>query len=115
MSQFGLNVKKFSKKFRKNAYQPNVQSLKTSRKISRRTVKLSFGHIKTYMYWVTNLNCLNESEKKKLESVITPYGLPIVDVDESTRLAQNSESHIEYILTESIEENRQYIFDTPFK
>ena len=29
--------------------------------------------------------------------------------------AQNSELHIDYILTESIEKNRKYIFDTPIK
>ena len=62
-----------------------------------------------------NLNCLNESEKNKLESIITPYGVKIDDVHEATRLAQNIELQFEYILTGSVEENKQYTFDPPFK
>ena len=62
-----------------------------------------------------NLNCLNKIEKNNLESNITPYDLQIVNVHETIWLAKNSQSHIDYIVTEIIEENRQYTFDTPFK
>ena len=112
--------KKFFKNFRKMlinlAYSPSKQHQK--RFLDQLSYNLDYVFVQCNTVHVPgdiSLNCLNESEKNKLESIITPYGLQFIDIHEHTGLAQNSESHIDYFLTKNLEKSRQFTFDQPFK
>ena len=62
-----------------------------------------------------NLHYLTPLEKGNLETVVLPYGFTVASPCFPTRVCKSTKTHIDYILAENIDDEKNFVFDTPFK
>ena len=64
-----------------------------------------------------NINYLNDSEKQCLDTILTPYGLKILNITEPTRIRKKSRTLIDYIITDHscTKSFETIVSDSPFR
>ena len=62
-----------------------------------------------------NLDYLTPLEKENLDTVVLPYGFTVASPCLQTRVCKYTKTHIDYILAENIDDEKSFVFDTPFK
>ena len=62
------------------------------------------------------INCLNNKEKQKLDTIIPPYDLHLMNSRTETRHQNGSCSLLDYIITDNeLKGKTYYVFDSPIK
>ena len=62
-----------------------------------------------------NLDYLTPLEKENLDTVVLPYGFTVASPCLPTRVCKSTKTHIDYILAENIDDEKSFVFETPFK
>ena len=62
-----------------------------------------------------NLDNLTPLEKENLDTVVLPYGFTVASPYLPTRVCKSTQTHIDYILAENIDDEKSFVFETPFK
>ena len=60
-----------------------------------------------------NLDYLTPLEKENLDTVM--YGFTVASPYLPTRVCKSTKTHIDYILAENIDDEKSFVFETPFK
>ena len=62
-----------------------------------------------------NLDYLTPLEKENLDTVVLHYGFTVASPYLPTRVCKSAKTHIDYILAENIDDEKSFVFETPFK
>ena len=62
-----------------------------------------------------NINYLNQSDKNKMESIITPYGLKLFYPDDETRVSPSAKIQIDCLISDYETNKKFFCFDALYK
>ena len=62
-----------------------------------------------------NLDYLTFLEKENQDTVVLPYGIAVASLFSPTRVSKSTNTNIDYKLAENIDDEKSFLFVTPFK